>query len=74
MTTVDHVSRSDNTDKLGMTGLEYKWHIRQLPRGEGRELRRHWNKKQRARERDALSRQEEPEPSYPRGTVKYDYW
>ncbi len=69
------MSRSDNTDKCaGARPWSHKWQTWSLPRGYGQELRRHWNKKQRARERDALSRQEEPEPSYPRGTVKYDYW
>ena len=68
------MSRSDNTDKLGLTGLEHKWQTWSFHRGTGRDLRRRWQKRQRQRERAALHAGREPEPIRTRGSVKYDYW
>jgi hypothetical protein len=69
------MARSDNTEwKPGMTGLAKHWATFSMPRGTGRYLRRRWQKQQRQRERGALRRGAEPEPSRPRGSVRYDYW
>jgi len=73
------MSRSDNTARpedgqVGQRGLQKKWATFSLPRGTGRYLRRKWNKQQRARQHAALLRQEEPEPTRPRHSVRRDYW
>jgi hypothetical protein len=50
------------------------WEMWSLPRGEGRYLRRQWNKQQRQREHTALRRGTEPEPARTRHSVIYNYW
>jgi hypothetical protein len=74
------MARSDNTAwrqhrvDPRLNPLARKWESWSLPRGRGRELRRQWNKTQRHREREALARREEPEPTRTRHSVIYDYW
>ena len=66
------VSRSDNTEWHWEAAPNWRfWPFR---RGQGRGLRREWQKRQRQRERAALRNAEQPEPARTRGSVKYDYW
>jgi hypothetical protein len=66
------MSRSDNTEWHRAQPPGWRWW--QFTRGQGRDLRRRWQKSQRQRERTALRQTEEPEPTRTRGSVKYDYW
>jgi len=66
------MSRSDNTEWHRASPPNWKWW--QFPPGAGRNLRRQWNKQQRQRERQALHRDEQPEPVRTRHSVQHDYW
>jgi hypothetical protein len=72
---MEGVSHSDNTTPLRLLGgrEQYVRSFRMAGRT-GRCLRRQWQKAQRRMERAALARQEEPAPSRPRHSVRYDYW
>jgi hypothetical protein len=66
------VSRSDNTEWHREQPPSWRWW--QFQRGAGRDLRRRWQKQQRQQQKVALRQMDEPEPTRPRGSVKYDYW